>query len=180
MSEPAWDERRISFTPLLDQDLPLVQRWLNTEHVMRWWGRPGPTLDEVREKYGPRIRGDEPIDCYLMRYDSRPIGHIQSYFITDFEEYGLQEPKDDTTAGVDLFVGEAEYLGRGLGSLMLRRFVDDVVFGRMQARRCMIDPSINNLAAIRAYEKAGFRRLYTYQRPFEHDPVHIMAVVSSQ
>jgi ribosomal protein S18 acetylase RimI-like enzyme len=59
---------------------------------------------------------------------------------------------------MDFFLGEPECLGRNLGSRVVERFVKDIVFADAAARACIAGPGEGNLAAIRAFEKAGFRR----------------------
>ena len=47
-------------------------------------------------------------------------------------------------------------VGCGHGSAFVRAFVDDLL--RQGTPRVITDPSVANARAIRAYEKAGFRR----------------------
>ena len=62
-------------------------------------------------------------------------------------------------AGVDLFLAEEELTGKGLGTEVLRRFVRDVVFARPETSACVAGPDARNAASLRAFEKAGFRRV---------------------
>ena len=57
--------------------------------------------------------------------------------------------------GVDLSIGEADNLSKGIGSAVLRRFVDKLKAEGHTA--IIIDPDPNNTRAVRAYAKAGFR-----------------------
>jgi aminoglycoside 6'-N-acetyltransferase len=122
----------------------------------------------VAKEYGPSIRGEERTDAYLILYDDRPIGYIQTYMIRDYPEYAAIVDTDNGAAGVDLFIGEGEYLYKGLGSPILRLFLHDVIFGAGDATRCIIGPSETNRIAIRAYEKAGFRYFKTV--PSSNEP----------
>jgi ribosomal protein S18 acetylase RimI-like enzyme len=49
-------------------------------------------------------------------------------------------------------------MNRGLGSTVVRRFVDEVVFAQDGVDLCIAGPSEGNAASIRAFEKAGFAR----------------------
>ena len=69
---------------------------------------------------------------------------------------------DDATAGVDILIGEEELTGQGLGTEILRRFVDEVVFARGETVACIADPALANIASVRAFEKAGFRMVRTF------------------
>jgi RimJ/RimL family protein N-acetyltransferase len=57
---------------------------------------------------------------------------------------------------------------------MLRQFLRDVAFPFHGIDVCVIGPSVNNTAAIRAYEKAGFRALKQVAVPDEPDPEFLM------
>jgi RimJ/RimL family protein N-acetyltransferase len=136
----------VTFRPMTKDDLPLMHEWLQRPHVKRWWD-PRETLAEVEAHYAPRIAGDDPVDLWLALENGRPIAFLQTYL------------QDDTTAGIDLFVADESRIGKGLGSELIRRFVDEVVFARARTTACIADPEHANVASIRAFEKAGFVRV---------------------
>jgi RimJ/RimL family protein N-acetyltransferase len=165
----------IGFRCLTEADLPLVYAWRRRDFVVEWYGNPPASLADVSRTYLPRIRGEAPTDCYLILDSGLPIGLIQTYMIGDYPEYAEHVGVDEDTAGLDLFIGEAGHIHRGLGPVILRRFLDEVVFPG-GAASCVVGPEPTNLAAIRAYEKAGFRHLKTIQLPGEPEPERIMVV----
>ena len=57
----------------------MIHRWLHTPHVARWWYEDTGTIEEVSEKYSAYIEAKEPVEPYLILYEDRPVGHIQSY-----------------------------------------------------------------------------------------------------
>ncbi len=162
------DPALVSFRPLETGDLRLMHRWLNTDHVAQWYsvrGVTAPSLDWVTERYMPRITGKDPTRAFVITLGGRPIGYIQAYFIEDQADYAAAVQVPPGAAGVDLFIGEADVVHRGLGADIVRRFLRDIVFGEMQAAWCVIGPQPENRIAIRAYEKAGFRHLKTVRIP---------------
>lgn len=150
------ESRKIAFRRLKLPELPLIHRWLHAPHVHRWWREDAGTFEEVSRKYSAYIEGGEPVEPYLILSEDSPVGYIQSYRVSDDEEYerlvGIE-----ASAGVDIFIGEKELLRRGLGPRVLRRFIEDEVFADGEIKACVIDPEPENRAAIRAFEKAGFR-----------------------
>lgn len=165
--EPA----RIGFRRLQDADLPAIHRWLNTPHVARWWRQDTGTYEEVSEEYSAYIEGKEPVEPFLILYDGRPVGYIQSYRVSDDEEYeGLVGI--EYSAGIDLFIGEENLLYRGLGPLVIRRFIEEIVFADKGIMVCIIDPEPENRAAIKAYEKVGFG--YFKSADTSEGPVYLM------
>jgi len=170
---------RIAFRRLTEDDLPLMHRWLNTPHVMRWWNSGGQTMAEVQEKYLPCITGAAPTEPYLILCGGTPIGYIQTYRINHWPDYARHIGVDDDTAGVDLFIGEPEYIGRGLGPAAIRTFLCEVVFGSFDAGACVIGPSVENQGAIRAYTKAGFRFWKHADVPGEPTPEYLMRITAA-
>lgn len=59
------------------------------------------------------------------------------------------------TREIDLFIGEAEFLGQGHGSALLRAFCD-VLLERPEVIRIIADPAPDNTASVRAFKAAGF------------------------
>jgi RimJ/RimL family protein N-acetyltransferase len=168
-----WEPGEIGFKALDEGDLPLMHRWMHVPYVLRWWKEP-LTEEEVTAKYQPRIAGREPTRCFFIIYRSEAVGYIQSYRMGDYPDYCRAIDVEEDAAGVDLFIGEPEYLYQGLGPLALRKFLQEVVFGEMGAPCCWIGPQEDNRAAIRAYEKAGFHWVKTVHVPGEDAPEYLM------
>jgi aminoglycoside 6'-N-acetyltransferase len=163
----------ISFRPLRYSDLLLLHRWLNTPHVARWWYGDDTSWRGVQKEYTLYIEDREPVQPYLILHHDKPIGYIQTYLISHDEEYARLVGVEHS-AGVDMFIEEEEYLYMGLGKEILRRFLGEVVFRDEGVRVCVIGPEPKNVAAIRAYEKAGFHYFKTIQVPGESEPEHLM------
>ncbi len=150
------DPGGVSFRGLRSDDLGLMHRWANAPHMSRWWYVGEISYQQLEEKYVPRIGGREAVKPFVILHEEKPIGYIQSYPISHDEEYaGLVDVGD--SAGVDLFIGEAGYLYRGLGPKIIQRFLAQEVFSDPGTAVCVIGPEPENTAAIRAYEKVGFR-----------------------
>src|SRR4051812_42221379 len=142
-----------SFQPLTPADFPLLHEWLNRAHVKEWWHDPGD-LDSVRETFGADLESPM-IAMFLAHLDGDPIGYIQVYRVMGADPEWWLEETDPGARGIDQFLANAEQLGQGLGSRMVREFVARL-FADPEVSQVQTDPSPNNARAIRAYEKAGF------------------------
>jgi aminoglycoside 6'-N-acetyltransferase len=144
------------FQPMTAEHLPLVKRWLAMPHVSEWWHEP-------EEQFG-LITGDleEPaMDQYIVVKDDRPFAYLQCYDVAAWNSgFG---PQPQGTRGIDQFIGETDMLGCGHGSAFVRTFVDGLLAAGTP--RIVTDPDVANLRAVRAYEKAGFRRDHMIDTP---------------
>jgi|GEM_PF-282138 len=152
---------RIAFRALTTADLPSMHRWLNQPHVRDTYGLgKAASLPEVVAKYGPLVEGATGTAPFVILLDCRDVGYVQTYRIADHPAYARDIGVDDESAGIDLFLGEPDW-GHGLGPLVIDRFVREVVFAMTTAVAVVSDPSSTNPRSVRAFEKAGFRRLRT-------------------
>jgi len=158
----------ISFRPMTRDDLPLVHEWHQRPHVVRWW-TVRKTFEEVEEHYLPTIEGTEPTDHYIALLDGEPLGMIQTYLVSDYPDYAALIGEGEGTAGLDLFIADEEQTGRGLGTEMIRCFVDEIVFARPETLACTADPDLRNTASMRAFEKAGFRVVREFVDPDDNE-----------
>ena len=144
----AGDERNepaetLSLRPLAAGDEAELVRIHSTPDVARWWGAPADGFP-----------WDEPESTRLtIEVDGAVAGLIQYW----------EEPEPRYRhAGIDLFLDPALH-GRGLGTEAVRRVVALLIDERGH-HRITIDPAVANVAAIRAYEKAGFRPVGVMRR----------------
>lgn len=167
--------RSITFHPLTPDDLPLMLRWRNTPAVARWWSAV-PDYAAVVAKYTPRMAGTVPVHPYIARCDGVPIGFLQWCRLDEVPGHAAEGLAPDGAAAVDLFIGEDTYRGRGLGAAMLRAFLREVIFAAPDVSACYIDPHPDNAAAIRSYERVGFRALGAIAHDAEGDPAWLMRI----
>lgn len=63
----------------------MLLEWLDRPHLRDTWG-PERTLDDVRQKYLPRIAGEDAALPYIASLEGAPVGYIQSYRAGRFPE----------------------------------------------------------------------------------------------
>lgn len=144
---------KIGFKPLSISDFPLLLKWLGARHVKQWWDQDiSHTEESIAEKYSSYINSSK-IRAFIINLDDKPIGYIQIYNAYDFPR---SKPVDDlpkSLGAIDFYIGEEEYLRKGIGTKILKAFVTqefDYIF---------VDPDLNNIAAIKTYENAGFKKI---------------------
>ena len=143
------------FRPMSAGDLPLVRDWLRVPHVKEWWH----DADDFEFVSGDL--GHHDMAQFIVTMDERTFGYLQCYRIGDWHAgFG---PQPDGTRGIDQFIAESGMVGRGHGSAFIRQFIEGLL--DRGTPRIVIDPSPTNPRAIRAYEKAGFRRVHEIDTP---------------
>jgi aminoglycoside 6'-N-acetyltransferase len=147
----------ITFEPVAEKHYPLLKRWLRAPHIREWWGDPDTELGYIVDM----VEGRDPTKPYIFQVNGEPTGYIQVWPIGPHqtEEWTKDNPwlteLPSHAVGVDLSIGEADKLSKGIGSAVLQRFVDKLKAEGHIA--IIIDPDPNNIRAVRAYTKAGFR-----------------------
>jgi RimJ/RimL family protein N-acetyltransferase len=137
--------------------------------VREWWNDHS-TLADVAAHYGPAIDGGEPTDHYLALLDGDPVGFVETYLIADHPDWEATVGAEPGAVGVDLFIADPELTGKGLGTRLLRQFVDEIAFARPEATHCLADPDAENVASLRAFQKAGFRVVGEFIDPEDNRP----------
>ena len=155
----------ISFKKLSEADFPLLLRWLEKSHVKAWWDQEILwTRKLIQEKYANYVEGyknengrNKPIYAYVIYVNDVPVGYIQYYDVQDFanEYQDVIQKFSEKCASFDWYIGEEEYLGKGLGKKILECFLDEHIFQNFD-NCCVVSEKINK-AALRVYEKCGFK-----------------------
>lgn len=149
---------KIDFRKISTSDIPLICNWFNTPHVQQFYSLKAWTQEQVLEKLMPYISMVSPVYPYLVLNQSVPIGYVQYYSVIDFPWPGqdIENEIIKTAAGLDLFIGEANFIRKGLGSIILNEVLNQLIWYHFDY--CMIDPDIRNMAMIQCCKKVGFKQ----------------------
>jgi aminoglycoside 6'-N-acetyltransferase len=132
---------------LVATDAQELRRIRATPDVARWWE---PLEDEFPFD-------DDEVTRLTIEVDGAVAGMVQ---------FGEELDPKYRHASIDLFLDPALHR-RGIGTEVVRRVVRQLIDERGH-HRITIDPAADNTAAIRVYEKVGFRRVGVMRR-YERD-----------
>jgi len=135
--------------PLTEADTDRLTAIVQQPGVARWW--PGYDREQVHQELV--AASDKTV--WGIEAGGELVGAVQAWEEND-EEF--------RHAGIDLFLDEARQ-GEGIGPAVIGMVVETL--RERGHHRITIDPAAANHRAVRAYEKAGFRRvglLRRYQR----------------
>jgi ribosomal protein S18 acetylase RimI-like enzyme len=140
----------IGLRPASDADWPTIHRWLRQDEVQRWWGSLAAAEAEVLAA----LRSSMGL-CSIIEVGGVAVGYAQAQEATVLGQ-GLPAALTAGTFRVDAFIGEAAYRRRGIAMAALR-LVAAEVFATTLVLGVIVVVALRHEAAIRAYEKAGFR-----------------------
>ena len=140
---------RVRLRSTTPEDAPVLTPIRNEPEVVRWWSElePGEMEEWVLQE-----------TALVIEVDDEVVGAIE------FSE--VDDPMY-RSANIDLYLTTAKH-GQGLGSEAVRTLARHLIDERGH-HRLTIDPAAANRAAIRAYEKVGFRPVGV-MRSYEQGP----------
>jgi aminoglycoside 6'-N-acetyltransferase len=143
----------------IKSDYNLMLHWLNTPLLLEYYEGRDKKFDiyRIKSKYQPRILGKEKTIPHIAQIDNIPIGYLQFTELDEKQKAQYELNKNDLCYGIDMFIGETEYLNKGLGTKLLKMLVK-YIFTELNADLITIDPRVENFRAIRAYEKVGYKK----------------------
>src|SRR3954471_893495 len=122
----------LKFRPLASDDFPLLLAWLSRPHVKEWWETGEDTLEVVAQNYG---EDEEGLARFILLDMSdgreKPIGYFQRYAALD------------GSIGIDQFIGEEDYINRGVGQQAIRLFVE-MIMREHKPTSIILDPQPEN------------------------------------
>ncbi|MEU8446275.1 GNAT family N-acetyltransferase [Streptomyces globisporus] len=120
--------------PTTEADLDLLAGWFASPDFVAYWGGVPLSRTEVAVKYVGRRR--PRVQSYLVLAEDAPVGYAQFWYA------------DEAEGGIDLVLqpDATRSLLAHLG-------------GELGWRRVTVDPVRENVRAVRAWAKAGFRQV---------------------
>ncbi len=142
----------IALGPVRRDLVPTYQRWVNDFGTARTLALPpGPMSEDAETDWFERVARQGSSDVSFTIYDReswRPVG------ITGLHQIDFR----NRTASFGLLIGEPDARGRGFGTEATRLMLD-YGFVALGLNNVMLSVYEFNLAARRAYEKAGYREI---------------------
>ena len=147
---------------LNDSDIPLIEIWLNKEHVKRWYEIPdlGITINDWISELKEYKGEFQWITYLIVLWQDRPIGLCLYYKCVDSSDEDFGTLPLTGSYGIDYLIGEESYLGKGLGKGIITLLVDKI-FSLQDAQRVTADIDKNNKASEKTLLSCGFKLLDT-------------------
>ena len=161
------ESRLIVLKPLLDEDIPLFEKWLDKEYIFKRLCPDGEEqrkawLDEVTNKDGKY----DFLTHFMVYYNNHKIGYClyaDCFFLKDLEEEG-HDFKDlygdvaeiNHTYEIGYLIGEEEYLNKGISKIVIQQLEEKII--KLGGREISANPSEENNFSVKALLSNGFKK----------------------
>ena len=147
----------IEFTDKKDS-YELMYKWCSQEFIYEWFEQRKLSYEEIENKYKNKLLANQQ-QLFFINYNDNKIGFVQIYKYDDKKNEALI--KYDSIYEYDIFIGEPEYLSRGLGKKIVN-YVNNYIYENYLCDCIVLRPFKRNERAVKCYEKCGFEIVDEY------------------
>ncbi|MCB0016421.1 MAG: GNAT family N-acetyltransferase [Anaerolineales bacterium] len=160
----------IRFAPVAAGDRSLIIGWLQQPHVSQWLHGAG--LQNTLDSLDQFLEGEAEFDHWLVSEQGAPFAYLLTSTVDQMAAEVAAVPfAGDRAITLDVFIGEPDYLGKGLGTALIQQFIERQF---PEITDVLIDPEATNARAIHVYQKLGFRIIETFIAPWHPVPHYLM------
>jgi len=156
-------ENEIILKPLLDKDVSIFSKWLDKGYIYKWFCPDG---EEYREAWLDEVnnRNDKYnfMKHFIVYHIDRQIGFclfMDCYFEHEYipEHFGIKVDKEKTVYEIGYLIGEEEYLGKGIGKIIVRKLEEKII--QLGGSIILADPAEENIISIKTLLSNGFVKI---------------------
>ena len=147
----------IGFTDKKDS-YELMLKWCSQKFIYEWFEQRILSFDEIKNKYKNKLLENQQ-HLFFIKHNNTKIGFVQIYKYNDKKSDALI--KYNNIFEYDIFIGEVEYLSRGIGTQIVN-YINNYIYDNYLCDCIVLRPFNRNKRAIKCYEKCGFERLDKY------------------
>jgi UDP-4-amino-4,6-dideoxy-N-acetyl-beta-L-altrosamine N-acetyltransferase len=137
----------VELTSLQAEDSSLLFTWINDQALVELSAPFRPVSQAEHDVWFEQIRQRQDVRIFGIREEGRLVGSCQLHSIHPVHR----------SAELQIRIGSDEARGRGVGREALRQLLR-YGFEELDLHRIYLHVFVTNERAIRAYERAGFRR----------------------
>ena len=144
------------------EDLPLLHKWMHTEHVIPQWQMNKPKLE--LEVMFEKMLVDDHQRLYFIMIDDRPIGYVEIYECHR-DRLNRYYESDENDMGIHLLLGEPDVLGLGHFRPVLTLFAQFIFSSNPDTQKMICEPDCEVVPFQRAAPDLGLVEQKKLQLP---------------
>lgn len=132
---------------ITDADIPLMEKWLNKEHIKKWFEIPGLcTIDDWLYEIKNRNGEFSWLNHFIFELGGVPFGFGVYYDCWNAKEDWYEVTNESELFSIDYFVGEPSFLGKGYGKEIIRQLTEKIQ-QIPTAKSIVVKPDNQNLSS---------------------------------
>jgi RimJ/RimL family protein N-acetyltransferase len=142
----------ISLRGITDSDIEQLSKWLEKEHVAKWFENPHSWLQEIEGRHGEFSY----IKHFIIEYQGQPIGFCQyydCYFGQEKEDWYTVENSGEVFS-IDYLIGDTYFLGKGIGRDLVGLLEEEII--KSGGEKLIVKPDKENAASNNLLKSKGY------------------------
>lgn len=123
-----------------DEDISIMEHWLNKDYIKKWYNAPEDWLNEIRQRFDTYSF----VKHFIVCFNKNPIGFCQYYTCSDAGEDWYGDIPLEGTYSIDYLIGEENYLSKGYGKAIIALLIKKL-FSLEDCKRIVVQPEADNL-----------------------------------
>ena len=135
----------VTIRPISYDDTANIIRWRNSDFVRRRFLYRALFTAESHNNWMKTMVETRKVYQFIINCDGKDVGSI---YLRDVDT-------ENKKAEYGIFIGEADYLGKGIGRAATKLILD-FAFNNLKLHKVFLRVLSDNIGAIKSYEKSGF------------------------
>jgi len=158
-----WLGKTFSFRAInIDQDLPLIHRWMNEPAVAKVWQEEGDL--EKHRAYLTAIEKDPHMQSLIACLDDEPFGYFEVYWAKENRIAPFYDA-DDFDRGWHVLIGEPSFRGKDFATAWLTSISHYLFLADPRTRRVVGEPRADHAQQLRNLDKSGYAKVKEFDFP---------------
>ena len=146
----------VKLRPMLEDDFNIMAKWNSDPEILYY-----SEVDDVQEPYTAddlkAIYKTAPnAFCFIIEYENKPIG--ECWLQKNNNQHLINQYPDADSRKIDLVIGEKEYWGKGIGTIVVR-LLTKFGFEMENADMIFYIPADYNVRSCKTGERVGYKLL---------------------
>lgn len=173
----------LTFKPATASQRQLIHQWLAQDYIREWIHGAGlqSTLAGLEKFIHAQTKGEgldrqTKLTQHWIGYDGdKPFVYLltTNVFKDEKNEYAKYATQNGLAITLDIFIGDAAYLGKGLATTLIKEFL---LTHFADVAEIFIDPEKTNFKAVHIYQRVGFRIVGEFIAPWHPVPHYVMKI----
>ncbi len=141
----------LKLKPIEDEDIPLFEKWLYKEYILKWYHEPEEWIKEIRQ----RDAEFSFLSHFIVLDGDKPFAFCQYYDCYNAQEewYAVDLPGEKYS--IDYLIGDESYLGKGYGKAIVKALVEKIK-SYPTAKSIVVQPEEGNIPSAKSLLANGF------------------------